>query len=377
MKNKTNILICGDICPTQDTHKFFEANDVDSLFNDTLPLLKNADILIGNLEFVLTDNCNKATKTGPILQGNNRYINIFKSLNFTALSLANNHIKDCGPDGVLDTLSICQKNNIKTVGAGKNEKQAKKPLIIEKNGWRIGIMAFAEHEFNAAYENEAGANLFDLYEDFDRIKELKKQVDYLIILNHGGIEYYKYPSPLLQKKCRKMIDSGADYVVNQHSHVIGTEEDYKHGKILYGQGNTLFGYRPFQPLWNQGLLIKISLSKDNVLVENIPIKTTEKGNINFMKEDEKERLLNKMENDKNLIINNEFVKKSWENFCNEKESLYLPLLLGKSRYFNILNRLTNNRLIKLLYSSKKLRIVKNLLRCESHLEVVNTILSEK
>jgi len=239
MKTKTNICICGDICPTKDTKHFFENNDVNGLFNNTLPILKNADVLIGNMEFVLTDHGKSAIKTGPILTGKTNYINIFKEVNFTALGIANNHIKDCGTEGVISSLNICKQNGILTVGAGSNEKEAKKPIIIEKNGWKIGLMAFAEHEFNAAYKNEPGANLLDVYNDFDQINELKKQVDYLIILYHGGIEYYEYPSPLLQKKCRKMIDSGADYVTCQHSHLIGTEENYNDGVILYGQGNNL------------------------------------------------------------------------------------------------------------------------------------------
>ena len=171
--------------------------------------------MIGNLEFPLVEECQKAIKTGPILYGKMEYINFSKDLNFTALGLGNNHIKDCGEDGVINSLNICKKNGIKTVGAGDCKSTAKKPLIIEENGFKIAILAFCEHEFNVAYENEAGANLFDIYNDYDQIENLKKEVDYLIILYHGGIEHYIYPSPLLQKKCQKMVSKGADYVVCQ------------------------------------------------------------------------------------------------------------------------------------------------------------------
>ena len=43
--------------------------------------------------------------------------------------------------------------------------------------------------------------------------ELKKQCDYVIVLYHGGKEHYRYPSPYLQKVCRKIVDKGADIVV--------------------------------------------------------------------------------------------------------------------------------------------------------------------
>src|SRR5690606_7368823 len=117
----------------------------------------------------------------------------------------------------------------------------------------------------------------DPYEDLDLIAELKRQVDCLVIIYHGGIEHYEYPSPSLQKKCRKFIDKGADFVTCQHSHCVGTLEEYANKKILYGQGNTLFGYRESDDSWNQGLLVKLRLSKTDLELELIPIHATKEG----------------------------------------------------------------------------------------------------
>ncbi len=376
MKKTTNILICGDICPTKDTEHFFDQNNAEALFNDVLPVLKQADVLIGNMEFVITDQCTPAIKTGPVLHGKTHFIDIFKEVGFTALGLANNHIKDCGPEGVLSSLETCKKNHILTVGAGNNEKEAKKPLIIEKNGWKIGLMAFAEHEFNAAYKNEPGANLLDVFNDFDQVKEFKKQVDYLIVLYHGGIEYYEYPSPLLQKKCRKMVDSGADYVVCQHSHLIGTKETYNNGTILYGQGNTVFGYREGNDSWNQGLLVSITLSGNKKETNHILIKATTKG-INLGTETEQDKIKIILKERAQKIKEPDFIEQKWKQFCNDKKALYLPLLYGKSRYFNKLNRMLHNKLIDLIVSPKKKMITHNLIRCESHNEVIQTILNNK
>ncbi|MBC8304831.1 MAG: CapA family protein [Pelagibacterales bacterium] len=375
MRSKTEIIICGDICPTKDTLSFFEKNNAQGLFNNTLPILMHADILIGNMEFVLMDNGLNATKTGPILRGKSRYVNILKDIGFTLLGLANNHIKDCGADGVLSSLQTCADNNILTVGAGRNEKEAKKPVTINKNGWKIGVMAFAEHEFNAAYSNDAGANLLDEYEDFDNIKEFKETVDYLIILYHGGIEYYEYPSPLLQKKCRKMIDSGADYITCQHSHIIGTRESYKKGTILYGQGNTVFGHRSNDRKWNEGLLIKIELDKKINIME-IPVQATQSG-ISLVPEKESQIIINKIK-DRSVEIGREnFISNSWIQFCNSKSANYLPHLFGLSRILNKLNCILNNKLIEYLFTKKQKMITGNLVRCESHKEIIQTILNKR
>lgn len=372
------ITICGDICPTKDTQYLFEQNNTKELFTNVLSTLKKADVLIGNLEFALTNKCAKVYKTGPILKGNTNFINVFKSTKFTALGLANNHIKDCGVEGVISTLETCKKNNIATVGAGENEIAAKKPLIIEKNGFKIGLMAFAEHEFNAAYENEAGANLLDIYDDFDAIANFKKEVDYLVVLYHGGVEYYQYPSPLLQKKCRKMIDSGADMVTCQHSHCIGTKENYNKGTIVYGQGNTIFGYRKNSKSWNEGLLLSIDLNFEEGKLSSqtnyIPIKANEKGGISLIARQASLELLNNFYENSKKITNKNFIKESWSTFCDQKKALYLPHLVGLGRVFIHLNRLVKNKLIKIVYSSKRLRITLNLIRCEAHNEVIQTIL---
>ena len=38
MKKNTELIICGDFCPTADTHEYFEKNDSNALFNDVLPV---------------------------------------------------------------------------------------------------------------------------------------------------------------------------------------------------------------------------------------------------------------------------------------------------------------------------------------------------
>ena len=377
MKNKVEIIICGDICPTDDTERFFEKNDTKSLLGEVKTVLTNTDISIANLEFPLTDDCQKAMKTGPILYGKTKYISFFKALGFTALGLANNHIKDCGENGVVSSLIICKEYEIETVGAGINEREAKKPLIIERNGIKIGIFAFAEHEFNAAYENVAGANLFDVYSDYDQIESFSKRVDYVIIMYHGGIEHYAYPSPLLQKRCRKMVDKGANYVVCQHSHIIGTEEQYNNGTILYGQGNTIYGYRENDPTWNEGLIVKIELSKIDEKLKStigyIPIRATESGII-LMNESEKNVVSKAMKKRQKQITEKDFIHQSWNMFCESKKTLYLPQLFGQGRIFNKLNRILNNLPIKTMFTKQQQMITHNLVRCEAHNEVVQTIL---
>jgi poly-gamma-glutamate capsule biosynthesis protein CapA/YwtB (metallophosphatase superfamily) len=376
MKNKIEIIICGDLCPTEDTVVLFEQEDEISLFNTILNTFNSVDLVFGNLEFVLTDTPKPIKKSGPILHGASKYSTVFKKAGFNLLSLANNHIKDCGPEGVQSTMEACAKAGIATFGAALNLGNAKKPYIEEINGLKIGFIAFAEQEFNTATENEAGANYFDPYEDLDSIAEFKKQVDYLIVIYHGGIEYYEYPSPLLQKKCRKFIDKGADFVSCQHSHCIGTMEEYANKKILYGQGNTLFGYRKGNNSWNHGLLVKIVIDTENRIADVLlmPIHATVKG-IEFMDAAQSTKLLSNLYLRSKNLNNEKFIKEAWANFCNKKKEFYFPFLFGFNRYLIHLNRFTKNSIVRLFYSKKRMHTSHNIIRCEAHNEVIQTLLN--
>ena len=94
------------------------------------------------------------------------------------------------------------------------------------------------------------------------------------MLYRGGKEHYRYPSPYLQKICKKMVKKGADLVICQHSQCIGCYEDYEGSTIIYGQGNFLFDKYDREFL-KTSLLIQVSIN-DGLHVEYIPI--AKKGN---------------------------------------------------------------------------------------------------
>ncbi|HAZ20112.1 MAG TPA: hypothetical protein DCY75_08100, partial [Clostridiales bacterium] len=68
------INLCGDIIPTIDNQHLFEAGDVDALFHDVLPVLQDADFVIGNLEGALTDKNFPIRKHGPNLKASTKSV---------------------------------------------------------------------------------------------------------------------------------------------------------------------------------------------------------------------------------------------------------------------------------------------------------------
>lgn len=376
-RTMSKILIFGDICPVADTKAGFESgNPREILSDDILKLISESDLTVGNLECALTDNPSPIKKAGPVLFGSTKCADTLANAGFDALSLANNHIRDCGSRGVESTIEACHDAGLSTFGAGSTPYDAKQPYIITIDGNTVVFVSFAEEEFNAVAPGRPGAALLDVCEDFDTLRRLKQRADYLIVLYHGGIEYHPYPSPLLQKKCRKMTESGADLVVCQHSHCIGSYEEYMGSTIVYGQGNSLFGYRKNNDAWNDGLLIQADISGRCMKVDFIPCATDSRSIFSRLSCPRAEQVAEDfLCRSKNIGIPY-FIDKEWKKFCDSAENLNLPLLLGWNRYLIYLNRLLRGLPLRLAYGRRKRNITHNLIRCESHHEVIRSILSE-
>lgn len=370
----SRIIIFGDICPTKDTVTKFVNGDLCGIFNEVLEDLRKADVVIGNLECALTDNPVPIQKAGPILYAPTRAAETLKEAYFSILNLANNHIRDCGTDGLISTLSICASMGIETLGAGLSTEAARTPIIRTIGGTKVAFMSFAEHEFNSIEENRPGAYCFDPYDDLDRIRMTKDSVDFLVILYHGGIEYYTYPSPFLQKKCRKFVECGADLVSCQHSHCIGSIEKYLSGTIVYGQGNSIFGYRPKDNSWNTGLMLIVDITNGNKITISTKVITMHEDGVHYAENEYKSAVLDSIEERSSHVQDYKFIKSNWEKFCLSTMPLNIPLLLGWPHGLIFLNRKLRNLPVNVLYRVKKRNVTNNLIRCESHQEVIRTIL---
>ena len=186
----THVLIGGDVCPIRRNLPYFIEGDAESLFNDLLIEFRQADLSLVNLECPLLEKNTPIEKTGPILGVKSEAIHGFKRANIDVLVLANNHILDHGLDGLENTLMVCERSNISTVGAGHNLADARKIFLRTINNIKIGILAMAEHEFSIATQDSCGANPLDVIDYVRNIRYNKKKFDYLIVILHGGYENY-------------------------------------------------------------------------------------------------------------------------------------------------------------------------------------------
>ena len=269
------IIIGADVVPEgmsgRDPIPHFISGEMNNLVEQgILDLLKNADFRVVNLEVPLTDKEDKLQKSGPNLMAPTATIKGYQTLGVDLVTIANNHILDQNISGFKSTLETLDNAGIKHVGGGMNYEDAIKPQIVEVGDKKIGFYATCQHEFSWVQDYGSGANGFDPLYSFDHIAELKAKCDYVIVLYHAGVEHYRYTSPYEQRNCRRMIEKGADLVLMQHTHCISCEEDYKGGKILYGQGDFIFDHSEMESCLS-GLLVTIDIDGDDFKIGYIPV----------------------------------------------------------------------------------------------------------
>lgn len=366
-----SIIIGADIVPVESNQELFRAGQLEDLIGrELINLLSKSDYKIFNLEVPLTDIQQPIEKYGPHLIASVDTVVGIKKMGINLLTLANNHIMDQGSQGLFSTIQALDKVGISYVGAGRNVIEAQEAFYVKINGKKYGIYACAEHEFSIARNNRPGANPFDPMDSLDHVSRMKSECDYAIILYHGGKEHYRYPSPNLQKTCRKLVEKGADLVICQHSHCIGCKEEYSHGTIVYGQGNFLFNKRSNE-YWNTGLLIHID---DFGKITYIPITRQEYG-VKLAEGRDAERIIESFKKRSEEIKQPGFVEEKYKAFTNELISGYALLFLGirNGILFRIFNKLTGQRLRRKTsqyFQKKKGLMLRTFIGCESHREVL-------
>ena len=373
-------MIGADLVPTKSNILEFQRGDIKALFGDQLiGLLNSVDYRIVNLEVPLTDVATPILKSGPVLNAPTSSIHAFSSANIDLVTLANNHIMDQGKDGLNSTIKVLNDAEIAYVGAGEDIETARMPYIINTfSGEKIGIFACAEHEFSIAEENFPGANPFDPLESFDDIRRLREECNYIIVLFHGGNEEYRYPSPRLQKICRKFIENGANVVITQHSHCIGCREEYQNGVIVYGQGNFLFDYSSNE-CWMTSILVAITISNGKSKIEYIPLIKFKNG-VRLAGINDRKKIIEEFKKRSKEILSPDFVKDSFSRYSSSMIEDYLYLIYRRNVFFRALNKLHHNQLIKRLpahVNRKALLALQNDLQCESHSELMINGLKDK
>lgn len=268
---KISLGFSGDIAFSEYTKLWYQ--EPEKIDKDIYKIFKYNDYNILNFESpitlsTITNKNSLAHKSTP-----DALSFIKNNINNPVLSLANNHMMDFGPKGLLDTIRYIKKEKIPFIGAGKNSDKATDYIILDKDV-KIGILAAQYKDYMIATETSPGPaqnKHFKLIKK--KIKELKNKVDWVVMVYHGGEEFINCPMPYTRKLYKKFLSWGVDIVVGHHPHTVQGYEKVKNKMIFYSLGNFIFDteYQRAQKGTDEGLLLRLNFTKDDYTYEYVSL----------------------------------------------------------------------------------------------------------
>ena len=243
-----------------------EPGPIAPYFDDCREVLKAQDILIGHVETPHTTRNLPSCIDIQAPPSKPEHLEPLRAVGFDVATVAGNHLYDCGPYGVIDTVEKLKKLGIQPVGGGANIAEAKKPAILEKNRLKVGVLSYnaTGPKLGWAMSQKPGANYVSVETSYvpardmpgcpakvytflwpeslkqfqEEVSALRQQVDVVVVCLHKGnggdhprLDTYEQPL------CYAAIDAGADIIFAHHHHVLKGVELYKDRPIYHGLGN--------------------------------------------------------------------------------------------------------------------------------------------
>ena len=246
------------------------------VWGDVLPVMRSTDVNIINLETTLTTSNKKVPKVFNFKAAPDKVKSLTEA-RITVANLANNHILDYSEEGMTETIETLKKAGILYAGAGMNNDEAAKPVILEKKKFRIGLLGFTDNEpgWEAGTE-KGGVNYINVSNEnhrqraLDAIKKLGKQADIVIVSLHWGPNMREAPSKTFVAFAHEMIEHGADIIHGHSAHIFQAIEVYKSKLILYDTGDFVDDYKVNPVLKNDhSFFYKVEISSEGI--ENLKL----------------------------------------------------------------------------------------------------------
>jgi poly-gamma-glutamate capsule biosynthesis protein CapA/YwtB (metallophosphatase superfamily) len=295
---KGSVAVVGEVMVTST--KAAELKRTSKGFAAAIERLTANDLVIGNLEMPISERGYRVRKFSN-LRSDPSVLLAVQGMGFQTVSLANNHMMDFGAPALEDTLAYLNEAGIQFAGAGLDLEESMAPVISQAGDARVGMVSFSctlPMESDAGIEKpgiapirvgfsfEVDPNLMveqpgtmpvvqswtdpdDRAAACDVISELRRQVDFLIVMIHWGVPNYwlspaqGYLAMYQQVLGHAFVDAGADAICGHHSHSLHPVEVYQGKPIFYSLGNFLFeGARSWME--PESVIVEFDLGKQEI-----------------------------------------------------------------------------------------------------------------
>lgn len=361
-----NIVVAGDFCPRNRVARLFDNGEYKMVLGGIKDIISDADYSIVNFECPITHNNEKPIiKSGGNLCCSETGMHAVKWAGFDCVTLANNHFRDYGDNGVKNTILACKNINIDLVGGGMTIGEASKTLYKKIKGRTLAIINCCEHEFSIATETKAGCNPLNPISQFYAIQEARKRANYVLVIVHGGHELWQLPSPRMKETYRFFIDAGADAVVNHHQHCYSGYEIYKNKPIFYGLGNFCFDNTKRKgTLWETGYFVTLNLG-EQISFDVVPYRQCDKSpSVSLLLGDDLDGFKYDILELNRIIADDKKLHQQFEYYLQQRSlSLRGVLTPYRNKYLSFLHC---KGLLPSFYPRRKYLLLREMFTCESH-----------
>lgn len=236
------------------------------------PALRSADVAIGHLEVPHSDRGHEMAGDVPAPGAPPNNLAALANAGFDMVSLAGNHIADCGGEGIADTMNGLGAEGIAYAGAGMNISEAREPAVIVQNGVRIALLSYNCVGPQASWASVAGPGCAylplatsdgspvspaaPLQTILPQARDILQAdvnaasdwADLVLVALHKGIVHTPAKlAPYEREISQLAIDAGADAVIGHHAHIVRGIEFYRGRPIFHGLGNGCVVTRALSP----------------------------------------------------------------------------------------------------------------------------------
>jgi poly-gamma-glutamate synthesis protein (capsule biosynthesis protein) len=219
-------------------------------WGDTLSLLRRADLLVGNLEFVLAADGRPWPGKVFHFRADPDAVASLEAAGFALVSVANNHVLDFGVDAAMASLATLSAHDIRFAGAGEDLGAARKPATIARTGLTVGMLAFTDNEPGWEAGRDAPGIHFAPVDPRDpraaalleAVARERRSVDLLIVSAHWGGNWGADVPRSHRSFARALVEAGADVVFGHSPHIPRAVEVIRGRPILYSAGDFVDDY---------------------------------------------------------------------------------------------------------------------------------------
>jgi hypothetical protein len=215
----------------------------DAVFAAVAPALRAADLGFANLELPVAEPGQARPGRSPEFRHDADVLPALVRAGVRVLSLANNHIMDCGPQGLERTLSACESAGLACTGAGPDLEAARRPAERVVGSQRVVVLAYAAPSRDSARAGTPGPAPLEAAIVREDLERWRPRADVLVVSVHWGSMYVDYPPARVLELAEVLERGGADLVLGHHPHVLQGWRRTGRCLTLFSLGDVVFDAR--------------------------------------------------------------------------------------------------------------------------------------